>query len=139
MTVYLVDKSAFEQHRHSESARDVLTAIAENGKLAVCEIVVLELLHSTCGTADYEARRKGLEAFTWLPVDAGVTTRALDIQHRLAQIGQHRRPIPDLLIAATAMQHGATVLHYDKDFDLISAVTGQPTRWIIPRGTGHRG
>ena len=96
------------------------------------------MLYSTRSPADYDARRQGLESFLWLPVDSVVTRAALDIQHRLAQIGQHRRPIPDLLIAATAMIHDATVLHYDKDFDLIAAVTGQPTRWIIPRGTGHR-
>jgi predicted nucleic acid-binding protein len=73
----------------------------------------------------------------WLPVDQAVTRAALDLQRALARRGQHRRPIPDLLIAAMASVHGATVLHYDKDFDLISAETGQPTRWIMPRGTGH--
>ncbi len=73
----------------------------------------------------------------WLPVDAEVSRKALDLQRRLARRGQHRRPIPDLLIAATALVHDATVLHYDKDFDLIVEVTRQPSRWIIPRGTGH--
>jgi len=29
-----------------------------------------------------------------------------------------------------------TVLHYDGDYDLIAAVTGQPMRWVIPR-RGH--
>jgi len=27
------------------------------------------------------------------------------------------------------------VVHYDGDFDLISAVTGQPTQWVVPRGS----
>lgn len=31
----------------------------------------------------------------------------------------------------------ALLLHDDRDFDLIADVTGQETRWIIPRGTGH--
>jgi predicted nucleic acid-binding protein len=62
---------------------------------------------------------------------------ALTLQRRLAERGQHRRPIPDLLIAATALVHGAALLHYDMDFDLIADVTGQETRWIIPRGTEH--
>jgi predicted nucleic acid-binding protein len=34
--------------------------------------------------------------------------------------------IPDLIIAATAELAGLTVLHMDKDFDLIAGVTGQP-------------
>jgi hypothetical protein len=28
------------------------------------------------------------------------------------------------------------MLHYDGDYDLIAAVTGQPMRWVIPR-RGH--
>ena len=53
--------------------------------------------------------------------------RALEVQMLLADRGQHRAPsIPDLLIAATAEKAGLTVLASDKDFALISAVTGQP-------------
>jgi hypothetical protein len=48
-------------------------------------------------------------------------------------------PIPDLLVAATAEVHGATVLHHDRDFERIAAVTGQPTRWIVPPGSGFGG
>ena len=41
--------------------------------------------------------------------------------------GQPRAPsIPDLIIAATAELAGLTVLHLDKDFDLIAEITGQP-------------
>ena len=40
---------------------------------------------------------------------------------------EHRAPsIPDLLIAATAELSRLTVLHVDKDFDLIAAITDQP-------------
>ena len=28
-----------------------------------------------------------------------------------------------------------TLVHYDEDYDRISAITGQPTRWVTPRGT----
>ena len=34
--------------------------------------------------------------------------------------------IPDLLIAATAELAELTVLHLDKDFELIALITGQP-------------
>jgi len=45
----------------------------------------------------------------------------------LADRGQHRAPsIPDLIIAATAELAGLTVLHLDKDFELIAGITGQP-------------
>ena len=40
---------------------------------------------------------------------------------------RHRAPsVPDLLIAATAELAELTLLHVDKDFDLIADVTGQP-------------
>jgi len=32
-----------------------------------------------------------------------------------------------------AERERVTVLHYDGDYDLIAAVTGQPMRWVIPR------
>ena len=56
-----------------------------------------------------------------------IEDRAVAIQLALADLGQHRAPsIPDLLIAATAESAGLTVLHLDKDFELIAEITGQP-------------
>jgi hypothetical protein len=43
--------------------------------------------------------------------------------------------VADLLIAACAEVHGAVVVHYDAEYDIISARTGQPTRWLVPGGT----
>lgn len=58
----------------------------------------------------------------------GIEDRSMEVQRLLAQRGQHRAPsIPDLLIAATAEMTGRTVLHVDKDFELIAALTQQPT------------
>ena len=57
-----------------------------------------------------------------------IEDRALEVQLLLADMGKHRAPsIPDLLIAATAELAGLIVLHLDKDFDVISDLTGQPT------------
>jgi predicted nucleic acid-binding protein len=54
--------------------------------------------------------------------------RAIEVQTLLADRGRHRAPsVPDLLVAATAELAGLTVLHLDKDFDLIAEVTGQAT------------
>ncbi len=54
------------------------------------------------------------------------------MQRLLAQRSQRGREIPDLLVAAAAEELDAVVLHYDADFDLIAAVTGQPCRWAVP-------
>ena len=38
-------------------------------------------------------------------------------------------------IAAVGERNGVGLVHYDADYDRIAAITGQPTRWIVPRGT----
>jgi predicted nucleic acid-binding protein len=56
-----------------------------------------------------------------------IEDRAVEVLTLLADRGQHRAPsIPDLIIAATAELAGLTVLHLDKDFEIIAAITGQP-------------
>ena len=57
-----------------------------------------------------------------------IEDRALEVQILLTDRGRHRAPsVPDLIVAATAELAGLTVLHLDKDFDLIAEITGQPT------------
>jgi hypothetical protein len=63
-------------------------------------------------------------------------TRAIHVLERLARRGQHRAAgIPDLLIAAVAERNSLTLIHYDKDFDLIAKVTGQDVAWVVPVGS----
>lgn len=72
----------------------------------------------------------GRRPLSRLPVEyltPAVEARAVDIQQQLADRGQHRAPsIADLLVAAAAEFGGLTVLHIDKDFELIATLTGQP-------------
>ena len=57
-----------------------------------------------------------------------IEDRAVAVQTLLADQGRHRAPsVPDLIVAATAELAGLTVLHLDKDFDLIAEITAQPT------------
>lgn len=133
---YLVDKSALEQRRHRTEARDLLALLLTQGVLATCHVIALEVLYSARNAADYDTLRADLDALPWLPVTVEAMDRTLEVQHTLARRGQHRLPLPDLIIAATAELGGATVLHYDHDYDVIASVTGQPTQWIVERGTG---
>jgi predicted nucleic acid-binding protein len=58
--------------------------------------------------------------------------RALDVQRQLDERGQRRAPsISDLLIATTAEINNRVVLHLDKDFDLIAAITGEPLERLV--------
>ena len=133
-TVFLADKSALTRG-HLPEVDALLSLLAVEGSLASCHLVALEVLYSARNSADYAQLRQDIGSLPWLPVNEAVMDRALEVQGLLALRGQHRLPLPDLMIAATAERHGATVLHYDRDFDLIAAVTGQPTRWVVPRGS----
>ena len=67
-------------------------------------------------------------------VTPAIEDRAVEVQFELARRGHHRAPsVPDLLIAATAELLDLTVLHFDKDFDLIAEITGQQLeRLLLP-------
>lgn len=135
MTLYLADKSAQELVRRSPEARQLFRELATSGELATCEIIALEVMYSARNGAHGQTLRTQLASMRWLDTTHAALRRALDVQYDLLQSGKHRVPIPDLIIAATAEQHDAVVLHYDKDFDTIASVTGQPVRWVVPKGS----
>ncbi|HZD66708.1 MAG TPA: PIN domain-containing protein [Acidimicrobiales bacterium] len=108
------------------------------GELATCDMVRLELLHGTGNIEEFRLRRSHLSALPDCPIGPEQWHRALEVSEHLAgQGGSHHRPVkhPDLLIAAAAESVGVAVVHYDEDYDRIAAVTGQPTRWLAPRGS----
>lgn len=109
----------------------------EAGLVGTCGIIELEVRYSGRTHPEYEAisrdRRLGYE---WFAMPDEVWDRALDVQRALSARGQLRAAkFPDLLIAATAERHDLVVIHYDHDYDLIGAVTNQPTEWVVPAGS----
>lgn len=133
--MYLVDKSAWEQRQRSRDAEGRLVDLMTRGQAATCQIIMLEILYSARSSAEYRQLRQWQHLLPRLPTGEAELDRALEVQEQLVARGQHRRPLPDLAIAATAQAHSATVLHYDHDFDLIAAVTGQAVEWILSPGT----
>ena len=54
----------------------------------------------------------------------------------LAESGRWRGVgLADLVVGAVAERHRVTVLHYDGDYDSVSAMTGQCTEWVVPAGS----
>jgi predicted nucleic acid-binding protein len=99
-------------------------------------MTALEYLNNAADPKSYEAVWRGLHGQRWIDVSTRAMERALNVHRQLAATSQHRNfHLPDLIIAATAELNGATVLHYDADYDRIAAITGQPTEWILPRGS----
>jgi len=131
---YLVDKSALARAPHPVVG-ERLRRLAKSGMLVTCSIVDLEVLYSARSREDYDDIADELAGFEHISIDEMVMGRAGAIQRSLAMIGQHRLPIPDLIIAAAAEAGEATVLHYDRDFERIAAVTGQPHEWVTTPGS----
>ena len=133
MPQFLADTSAW--HRSGRVA-DRWEALLESGELVLCAPVRLELLDSAPSRTAYAELAWFLAALPSLSIDSRVEVSAERTQRELAKRSQHRGPTAvDLLVAAVAEVHGATLLHYDRHFDAIARVTGQPSEWIARRGT----
>lgn len=119
-----------------EPVRRRLAPIIEAGEAATCAMIDLEVLYSARNHADHEnIRRRRALAYHQVPVTDLVLRRAIEVQGELARSGHHRIPIPDLIIAAVAEAADLILVHYDRDYDLISEVTGQPMEWVVERGS----
>ena len=135
--LHLADKSAWEQARYDKRARQRLHDLRETRQLAVCVVSSAELLYSARNADELARIRLDLSSLAYLHMTAAAEQNLVDVMAALALHGQHRAPIPDLMLAAIAHAHSAVVLHYDPDYERIAEVTGQPHEWILPRGAGH--
>lgn len=128
VTSWLIDKSALVRLGSSKDVDDWASRI-ERGLVHISTVTRLEVGFSarSAGEAREAVRNPPLAHMPVEYLTPAIEDRAVEVQLRLAAQGQHRAPsIPDLLIAAIAELAGLTVLHVDKDFDLIATVTGQP-------------
>lgn len=118
--------------------RHELAELIAEDRIATCHPVMLELLHAARTPDGYHARRADLMQLRQCPIGPAEWARALQVYDLLAAQGAlHQRQVkhPDLLISVAAEAAGVPVLHYDEDYDRLSVVTGQDTRWARPRGT----
>lgn len=115
MALILVDKSAWVRGGPE---------LTDYGELCMCSITRLEILYSARSEADFAVLEEDLAAYRDLAVDRATLAAAEATQFELAAGGEHRVPLPDLIIGACAQQHGADVLHLDRHFDLLARTLG---------------
>jgi len=128
LTSWLIDKSALVRLADSPDAGEWANRI-QRGLVRITTVTRLEVGFSA--RSGEQARSASVSSpLAAMPVQyltPAVEDRAVNVQLLLAERSQHRAPsIPDLIIAAAAELAGLTVLHLDKDFELIAAVSGQP-------------
>lgn len=128
MTTWLIDKSALVRLAASADAREWAVRV-ERGLVRISTVTRLEVGYSARSGADLRAelQRPPLSSMPVEYLTPAIEDRAVEVLTLLADRGQHRAPsVPDLIIAATAELAGLTVLHLDKDFQVIADLTGQP-------------
>jgi predicted nucleic acid-binding protein len=125
---WLVDKSALVRLPASPDAAEWASRI-ERGLVRITTVTRLEVGYSARSGPEMRSKFRQPPLVS-MPVEyltPVIEDRAVEVLALLADRGQHRAPsLPDLIIAAAAELAGLTVLHLDKDFDVIAKVTGQP-------------
>jgi predicted nucleic acid-binding protein len=124
---WLIDKSALWRLGTSPDAALWASRI-DRGLVRISTVTLLELGFSATsatewneGLHDPPVGNMVLENLT-----PGMEARAVQVQGLLATRGHHRAAgVADLLLTATAELASVTLLHVDKDFELIASVTGQ--------------
>jgi predicted nucleic acid-binding protein len=128
VTTWLIDKSALVRLATSPDAGEWASRI-QRGLVRISTVTRLEVGFSARSADDLRTSidQPPLASMPTEYMTPGIEARAVAVQLALADRSQHRAPsVPDLLIAATAELSQLTVLHVDKDFELIADMTGQP-------------
>lgn len=132
----VVDTSAWARAEHS-ATRDRWLAVLLDDRLRLCPPIRLEILLSARSGGEFDQLAEHLDTIRSAPLSAS-TIRAAEagmqaLAHRSA--GAQRLPIVDYLVAATAQELGAAVIHYDRDYDTLAELMEFESIWLAPAGT----
>jgi predicted nucleic acid-binding protein len=95
---------------------------ADPGAVATTEPVLMELLAGATSHRIFAQIEKLMGGLQMLPVEATVDYRDAAIAYRAVRARGHTvRKTMDCLIAAVAIRTGATLVHRDRDFDVLAA------------------
>jgi predicted nucleic acid-binding protein len=97
----------------------------------------LEILLSARDGRTLEELAEELSAQRSAPLTPTVIRAAEGAMRTLANrsAGSHRIPLVDYLIAATAQEIGAAVIHYDRDYDVLAERMEFESVWLAPPGS----
>ena len=120
----LVDTSSwihFLRPQGDPEVRSRVDAALRAGQACWCPPVQLELWNAARGAQEHRVLRHFARTLPEVPIDGGVWQAAYDLARR-ARAGGVTVPAPDVLIAACARRHGASLECADSDFDLLEPV-----------------
>jgi predicted nucleic acid-binding protein len=133
--VWLVDSSAWIEFFRPGCRLSLDDLAAGGGDIVTCLPVIQEVLQGIDDEAAFNAIRSAM--FAWArvdsPLDEQLMDRAVLIYRQARRAGLTIRSSVDCLIAASALRHGLTVVHCDRDFEAIARVTGLRHHDLSPR------
>jgi len=131
----LADKSAWER-AGDRRVREAWTQALVAGRIVTCLPIRYALLFSTWDADGFVALEGHLAALRDIAVTASVQRAAMAAHRELAALGplHHRVPLPDLLVAAVAQEHGLVVVHEDRRFELLQRVMSFAAHRLLPSG-----
>ena len=102
-------------------------------EIALTQMIYLEVLQGVSSQRQFSATQKVLSAQTMLlPLDPLQTFEAAALLYRRARaMGLTIRKSTDCLIAAMALEHGALLVHNDRDF--VALAQAIPQLHVYPR------
>jgi predicted nucleic acid-binding protein len=123
----LVDTSAlieFLNRTGSLSDKGIEILIANDAEIALADITLTEALQGIRSDRDYREVRASLLTFPILSLKGRDSyIKAAEIYRKCRTKGLTIRSTIDLLIAQTAIENNAELLHNDRDFEAIASVS----------------
>jgi len=116
----LVDTSAWIEllNRPDSPEKRSLDALIDSDRVALCGVVVAELLQGTRTKREFALLRERLAVFPLMETTHAVWQRAAELAFQLRRKGV-TLPLTDLAVAATAMTNSLLVFAKDVHFDRI--------------------
>jgi len=119
---YLVDTSAWiglQRGTLPASFSSRLTSLVAAESIATNDVIRVEMLVGCRTPQEYAINDQRFRGLRQLPIDRAIWDAAAGLGFALRRRGV-TTALPDLLIAASALEHDAIVVHSDEDFDNIA-------------------
>ena len=130
--VVLVDTSVWIEFFRKPS-RFRLESVGELKVLVTCLPVIQEVLQGFRDEQDFRLAREAMHSLLIVesPLRSEVFDEAVQLYRQARRAGYTLRSGVDCLIAACALRHNLTVLHNNRDFDVLSRVSALQAREIF--------
>ena len=116
-----------------------LEALVEFDSVVTCLPVIQEVLQGFGDERAFALAREALQVMPIVesPLRAEVFSEAVQLYRAARRAGHTVRSGVDCLIAACALRNDLTVLHHDRDYDVLAKVSGLRVQEVLKRRTSR--